>query len=196
MTNYTEIQLDALRELANIGAGTAATALSQMLGRPIDVSVPSARALSLADAVDAVGPADEEVTGVVLPVGGSLDAVVLLVFSRDSARTLCVLLGVDADDEMGISALSEIGNIVGCSYIGAFAAMTGLELDPMPPETATDMLGAIVSSVLLGAALDTDMALVLDTDLFVEGAECSFGFLLVPTVDGVGELLSRLGLGT
>ena len=196
MTNYTEIQLDALRELANIGAGTAATALSQMLGRPIDVSVPSARALSLADAVDAVGPADEEVTGVVLPVGGSLDAVVLLVFSRDSARTLCVLLGVDADDEMGISALSEIGNIIGCSYIGAFAAMTGLELDPMPPETATDMLGAIVSSVLLGAALDTDMALVLDTDLFVEGAECSFGFLLVPTVDGVGELLSRLGLGT
>lgn len=194
MTNYTEIQLDALRELANIGAGTAATALSQMLGRPIDVSVPSARALSLADAVDAVGPADEEVTGVVLPVGGSLDAVVLLVFLRDSARTLCGLLGVDADDEMGISALSEIGNIVGCSYIGAFAAMTGLELDPMPPEAATDMLGAIVSSVLLGAALDTDMALVLDTELIVEGAECSFGFLLVPTADGVGELLSRLGL--
>lgn len=194
MTNYTEIQLDALRELANIGAGTAATALSQMLGRPIDVSVPSARALSLADAVDAVGPADEEVTGVVLPVGGSLDAVVLLVFLRDSARTLCGLLGVDADDAMGISALSEIGNIVGCSYIGAFAAMTGLELDPMPPEAATDMLGAIVSSVLLGAALDTDMALVLDTELIVEGAECSFGFLLVPTADGVGELLSRLGL--
>ena len=194
MTNYTEIQLDALRELANIGAGTAATALSQMLGRPIDVSVPSARALSLADAVDAVGPADEEVTGVVLPVGGSLDAVVLLVFLRDSARTLCGLLGVDADDEMGISALSEIGNIVGCSYIGAFAAMTGLELDPMPPEAATDMLGAIVSSVLLGAALDTDMALVLDTELIVEGAECSFGFLLVPTAEGVGELLSRLGL--
>ena len=194
MTNYTEIQLDALRELANIGAGTAATALSQLLGRPIDVSVPSARALSLADAVDAVGPADEEVTGVVLPVGGSLDAVVLLVFLRDSARTLCGLLGVDADDEMGISALSEIGNIIGCSYIGAFAAMTGLELDPMPPEAATDMLGAIVSSVLLGAALDTDMALVLDTDLIVEGAECSFGFLLVPTAEGVGELLSRLGL--
>lgn len=196
MTNYTEIQLDALRELANIGAGTAATALSQMLGRPIDVSVPSARALSLAEAVDAVGPPDEEVTGVAVPVGGSLDAFVLLVFSPHSARTLCDLLGVDADDEMGISALSEIGNIIGCSYIGAFAAMTGLELDPMPPETATDMLGAIVSSVLLGAALDTDMALVLDTDLFVEGAECSFGFLLVPTVDGVGELLSRLGLGT
>lgn len=195
MTNYTEMQLDALRELANIGSGTAATALSSMLGRPIDVSVPSARALPLAEAVDAVGPSDAEVTGVVLGVTGSLDAVVLLVFSIESAQTLCELLGVDPDSEMAESALGEIGNIVGCSYIGAFASMTGLDLEPTPPGMATDMLGAIVASVLAGAALDTDVALVLDTDLIVEGSECSFGFLLVPTLDGVGELLSRLGLG-
>jgi chemotaxis protein CheC len=189
------MQLDALRELANIGSGTAATALSSMLGRPIDVSVPSARALALAEAVEAVGPAEEQVTGVVLPVFGSLEAVVLLVFSPESATTLCELLGVDPESDMAVSALSEIGNIVGCSYIGAFASMTGLELEPAPPATATDMLGAIVASVLAGAALETDVALVLDTDLIVEGAECSFGFLLVPTADGVDELLSRLGLG-
>lgn len=197
MTNYTDLQLDALRELANIGSGTAATALSQMVGRPVDISVPSARVTSLVEAVDSVGRADEEVTGVVLPVFGSLDAVVLLVFSLGSARTLCGLLGIDADadTEMSASALSEIGNIVGCAYINAFAAMTGLELEPLPPESATDMLGAIVSSVLVGAALETDLALVLDTDLTVEGAECSFGFLLVPTAGGVDELLSRLGLG-
>jgi chemotaxis protein CheC len=194
VTNYSEMQLDALRELANIGSGTAATALSQMIGCPIDISVPSARVLPLDEAVDAVGPADEEVTGVVLPVFGSLDAIVLLIFSIESARTLCGLLGVDADDEMAASALGEIGNIVGCAYIGAFAAMTGLHLEPMPPEAATDMLGAIVSSVLVGAALDTDMALVLDTDLTVEGAACSFGFMLVPTADGVDELLSCLGV--
>ena len=194
MTNYTEMQLDALRELANIGSGTAATSLSAMLGRPIDVSVPSARALDLAEAVEAVGPADAEVTGVVLGVTGSLDAVVLLVFSVESAHTLCELLGVDPHDEMAVSALGEIGNIVGCSYIGAFASMTGLDLEPTPPDTATDMLGAIVASVLAGAALETDVALVLDTDLIVEGSECTFGFLLVPTHDGVGELLARLGM--
>lgn len=195
MTNYTEMQLDALRELANIGSGTAATALSSMLGRPIDVSVPSARALALAEAVEAVGPPEEQVTGVVLPVFGSLEAVVLLVFSPESATTLCELLGVEPDTDMAVSALGEIGNIVGCSYIGAFASMTGLDLEPAPPAAATDMLGALVSSVLAGAALDTDVALVLDTDLIVEGAECSFGFLLVPTADGVDELLARLGLG-
>ena len=195
MTNYTEMQLDALRELANIGSGTAATSLSAMLGRPIDVSVPSARALELAEAVDAVGPADAEVTGVVLGVSGSIDAVVLLVFTVESAETLCELLGVEPGTDMGESALSEIGNIVGCSYIGAFASMTGLALEPTPPSTATDFLGAVVASVLAGAALDTDVALVLDTDLIVEGSECSFGFLLVPDHNGVNELLTRLGMG-
>ena len=194
MTHYTEMQLDALRELANIGSGTAATALSAMLGRPVDISVPSARALPLAEAVEAVGDAEAEVTGVVLPVFGSIDAIVLLVFSPESAATLVRLLGVDPDDEMAASALCEIGNIVGCSYIGAFAAMTGLALEPSPPSLATDMLGAIVTSVLAGAALETDVALLLDSALTVEGEECSFGFMLVPTADGVHELLTCLGM--
>ncbi len=194
MTNYTEMQLDALRELANIGSGNAATSLSAMLGRPIDISVPSARALPLAEAVEAVGDADTEVTGVVLAVFGSIDAIVLLIFSPESAATLVTLLGVDPDDEMAASALCEIGNIVGCSYIGAFAAMTGLSLEPSPPSLATDMLGAIVTSVLAGAALETDVALLLDSALTVEGEECSFGFMLVPTADGVNELLACLGM--
>ena len=194
MTNYTEMQLDALRELANLGSGTAATSLSAMLGRPVDISVPSARALPLAEAVEAVGDAEAEVTGVVLPVFGSIDAIVLLVFSPESAATLVRLLGVDPDDELAASALCEIGNIVGCSYIGAFAAMTGLALEPSPPSLATDMLGAIVTSVLAGAALETDVALLLDSALTVEGEECSFGFMLVPTADGVHELLTCLGM--
>lgn len=194
MTHYTEMQLDALRELANIGSGTAATALSAMLGRPVDISVPSARALPLAEAVEAVGDAEAEVTGVVLPVFGSIDAIVLLVFSPESAATLVQLLGIDPDDELADSALCEIGNIVGCSYIGAFAAMTGLSLEPSPPSLATDMLGAIVTSVLAGAALETDVALLLDSALTVEGEECSFGFMLVPTADGVHELLTCLGM--
>ena len=194
MTNYTEMQLDALRELANIGSGTAATSLSAMLGRPIDISVPSARALPLAEAVEAVGDPEAEVTGVVLPVFGSIDAIVVLIFSPTSAATLVKLLGVDPDDEMAASALCEIGNIVGCAYIGAFAAMTGLALEPVPPSLATDMLGAIVTSVLAGAALETDVALLLDSALTVEGEECSFGFMLVPTADGVNELLACLGM--
>jgi len=191
---YSEMQLDALRELANIGSGTAATALSSMLGRPIDVSVPSALALPLADAVDAAGEPDATVTAVVLPIFGDLSAVVLLLFPPHDAEVLCSLLGVEADSEYGLSALGEIGNILGSAYVGALGSMTGLHLEPKPPETATDMLGAIVASVLATGAETTDVALLLDSDLIVEGTECSLSFMLVPHRNGVGELLTRLGL--
>src|SRR5690606_13192314 len=69
-SDYTELQLDAMRELANIGSGNAATALAQMLGQEVELSVPRALALPLADAVDAVGAADETVVSVMLPIVG------------------------------------------------------------------------------------------------------------------------------
>jgi chemotaxis protein CheC len=74
--------------------------------------------------------------------------------------------------------------------------MTGLEMEPEPPQSATDMLGAIVASVLAGRAASDDIALVLDSDLVVEGEDCSLSFLLVPSRGGVEELLTRLGLGS
>jgi len=194
VTRYTDLQLDALRELANIGSGNAATALSSLLGRTIDVSVPSAVALPLADAVDAVGAPDAEVTGVVLPVGGDLEAMVLLLFPPADADELCGLLGVEPGSEVGLSALGEIGNILGSSYIGALASMVGLVLEPSPPAIATDMLGAIVASVIVAEAHATDIAILLDSELVVEGASCSFEFMLVPSTEGVAELLGRLGL--
>jgi chemotaxis protein CheC len=194
--HFTDMQLDALRELANIGSGTASTSLSGMLGRPVDISVPAAAALTFADAIDTIGAPEEEVTGVVLGVVGEMEGIVLLLMRVADAAGLCALLGVDADSEMGQSALGEIGNIVGTSYINALAQMTGLNIEPSPPQSATDMLGAIVASVLAGVAGAEDVALVLDSDLEVEGEDCSLSFLMLPTRDGVEELLGRLGLGS
>jgi chemotaxis protein CheC len=194
-TTFTDLQLDALRELANIGSGTASTALSSMLGRSVDISVPTAQALTFAEAVDAIGPAEQLVTGVVIGVIGDMQATVLLLLGPSDAATMCGLLGVDPEDELAASALGEIGNIVGASYINALGAMTGLEMEPEPPQSATDMLGAIVASVLAGRAAGSDIALVLDSDLKVEGEDCSISFLLVPSHGGVQELLIRLGLG-
>jgi chemotaxis protein CheC len=194
--HFTDLQLDALRELANIGSGTASTSLSGMLGRPVDISIPAAAALTFADAIDMIGSPEEEVTGVVLSVVGEMEGIVLLLMRVADAAGLCGLLGVDADSEMGQSALGEIGNIVGTSYINALAQMTGLAIEPSPPQAATDMLGAIVASVLAGVAGAEDVALVLDSDLEVEGEDCSLSFLMLPTRDGVEELLNRLGLGS
>jgi chemotaxis protein CheC len=195
MSTYSDLQLDALGELANIGSGTAAGALSSMIGLPVDVSVPNARALSLADAVDAAGPAEQRVTAVALPVIGDLEGIVLMIFSAEDAARLCSVLGVDADTEMGLSALNEIGNIVGASYLRALGATTGQEIEPGPPQAATDMLGALVSSILAAFADTADMALLLDSALRVEGGnDASISFILVPSTASVRGLLAKLGI--
>jgi chemotaxis protein CheC len=193
-TQYTELQLDALRELANIGSGTASTALSAMLGRSVDISVPKAQALPFADAVDSAGPAEQDITAIVLGIVGEMQGTVLLLVPPADADAMCRMLGVEPDDEFALSALGEIGNIVGTSYINALAGMTGMDIEPTPPSTTTDMLGALVASVLAGAAMSGDVALMLDSNLLVEGEDCSISFLLVPDQGGVELLLSRLGL--
>jgi chemotaxis protein CheC len=191
---YTEVQLDALRELSNIASGTAATALSQMLGREVGLNVPQVLSLPLAEAVDACGAPDSFVAGVVIPVVGDMEAIVLLLIPTEHAETLCGMLGLEAGSEFGESALKEIGNILGCSYLGVLAEMTGLVLEPGPPHLATDMLGAIVASVLAQAAGEADTALVLDSNLDVADEACSLSFLLLPTRGNAGDLLAPLGL--
>jgi chemotaxis protein CheC len=194
LTQYTDLQLDALRELANIGSGTASTALSSMLGRSVDISVPNAFVLPMAEAVSAIGEPEAEATGVVLGVVGDMGASVLLLFTPNDAKQMCGFLGVEAGTEIGESALMEIGNIVGTSYINALASMTGMEIEPTPPATATDMLGAIVQTVLAEKAGSGDVALLLDSQLVVEDSDASVSFLLVPDAGGVDLLLARLGL--
>lgn len=191
---YTELQLDALRELANIASGNAATALSQMLGREVELNVPRVLALPLADAVDACGRPDDAATSVVIPLDGDIDGVVVLLIDPEGADALCQLLGVEAGSEIGESALREIGNILGTSCLNALASMTGLHLEPCPPHLTTDMLGAIVSSLALSQTAAAELVLVLDSELAVADEPCSISFVLLPTDGGVSELLAPLGI--
>ncbi len=191
---YTELQLDALRELANIASGNAATSLSQMLGREVGLSVPRVLALPLAEAVEACGGPEDDITGVVIPLQGDLEGVVLLLISLEGADALCRLLGVEARSEIGESALREIGNVLGSSCLNALASMTGLDLEPRPPHLTTDMLGAIVSSLALSQAASAELVLVLDSELSVAGEPCSICFVLLPKDGAVTDLLKPLGL--
>ncbi len=88
MSRYTDIQLDALRELANIGSGTASTALSSLLGRSVDISVPNAFVLPMAEAVGTIGDPESEATGVVLGIVGEMPGSVLLLFTPKASLSL------------------------------------------------------------------------------------------------------------
>ncbi|MHB1568073.1 MAG: chemotaxis protein CheC [Solirubrobacteraceae bacterium] len=192
--SLSDIQLDALRELANIASGTAATALSQMLAREVEISVPKALALPPADAVEACGEAEAHVAGVVVPLQGDISGVVLLLIPFEQAENLCAMLGVEPHSEVGDSALCEIGNILATSYLTGLGAMTGLSLEPSPPHLQSDMLAAIVSTLLVATSGADDLALVLDSELDVSGEPCSISFLLLPTSGQISDLLAPLGL--
>lgn len=193
-TPYNEMQLDALRELANIASGTAATSLSRMLQRSVELSVPKAFALPLAEAVDAAGNPEERMTGVALNITGDIEGIVLLLIDLPGASTLCALLEVDPDTEVGISALGEIGNILSASYLAALSSMTGLSLLPSPPQVITDMAGSIVSSALALCVGGGDTALVLNSELDITGEPCEISFMLLPSAGDASDLLAPLGL--
>lgn len=192
--SYNDLQLDALRELANIASGTAATSLSQMLAREIELSVPTAVALPLADAVEAAGDPEATVTGIALEVDGDIDGIVLLLVQPEAATTLCGLLGVDYGSEIGDSALAEIGNIVGAAYLMALSSMTGVSMLPGPPHLHTDLLGAIVATLLAQTAGSGDAVLLLDSELKIADESCEISFMLLPHADGARDLLAPLGL--
>jgi chemotaxis protein CheC len=191
---YNDTQLDALRELANIGAGNASTALSGMLGRSVDLTVPDARLIPMSHAVEELGAPESEITGIALGVEGDMPSTVLMLLTPQDAEAVCALLGLEPGSEYAESALGEIGNVVGTSYLNALAGMTGIALEPTPPATATDMLGSLVQAVLATRAAYSDSALLLDSRMIVEGEGCSIAFLLAPDHGGAGQLLDRLGV--
>jgi chemotaxis protein CheC len=189
---YSDTELDALREVANIGSSTAATAMSSLIGVTVDVSTPSASAMPLADAIERAGPAEMIVTTVVVPVTGDLDALVLMVLQAPAEAAACKLIGVEQDSDIGRSALVELGNILAASYLGALSTLTGLSLEPAPPELVRDMLRAVLSSALLRDDGD-DQVIVLESTLSVAvEEECSPSFLFVPTLGSVEEIIERL----
>ncbi|MCW2924200.1 MAG: CheC, inhibitor of methylation [Thermoleophilia bacterium] len=192
---YTEIQLDALREVANTGSGHAAGDLSEMLGHSFQISVPRAVVTDLPSAIDLLGGAESEVSAVGIRVGGDVEAMLVAMFTPAQAANLCMLLGIEADSDMGRSVLQEVGNVLACAYANVLAEMSGISWDVHPPTVLTDMLGSIVASLVAATTLDITNVLLIDSTLAVNDADAEMSVLFVPYDDGIDQLLLRLGVG-
>lgn len=192
---FSDMQKSALVEIANIGSGHAATALSQLLGKTVDIRYAEALLTTLAEAVDRIGAAASRSAMVDTPVadeGGR----VLLVFPDDSGSELCELLGVSLEDEMGRSALREIGNILASSYLNAIVEMTGLPLEPCPPDVDIDVLGTLIERAVTQSAAPSDPTVLMRSVLEIESSEARFAFLFVPQLTSLDGLLDALGVGS
>ncbi|NBD22446.1 chemotaxis protein CheC [Paenibacillus glycinis] len=199
LNKLAAFKLDVLKEVGNIGAGNAATALSRLLDKPVDMNVPTVSLIPFEQVADKVGGFEQVVIAVFLRVEGDAPGNMFFIIDEDSAkRLLRNLLSMDVQDEgyseMEYSALGEIGNILAGSYLSSLADFTHLYLSPTVPAIAVDMAGAILSYGLVHYGEMGDSALLIDTT-FLEGQEELAGhFFLIPDPESFDKIFSALGV--
>ena len=196
------MQFDVLKEIGNIGAGNATTALSQMLAVKIDMKVPKVDLLEFKDMGDLMGGAENIVVGILLTLQGDIEGMMMFLLEKSSAQNIVRMLmgGMCSSDEEGnfsemeLSALQEIGNIIAGAYLSSLSTLTNLTIASSIPHMAIDMAGAILSVPAIEFGKISDRALLIETELGEQETEVNGYFILIPTLESYSQILTSLGL--
>lgn len=199
--DYRELngkQLDALREIANIGAGNAATALSILLERKIDMTIPSLNIKKIEDLTKGK-ESETEVESVLLKVKGDISGSILVIFeNRIALEIINSLAGIIESEitEFGISVLSEIGNIISAAYMNSISLLTQIPMNLSVPGVASDMLMAIVSTIFVDASQYDEYILDIESIMYLGDKNEGLGvhFYFIPNSGFMEKLLSSIGL--
>lgn len=190
---------DVLKEIGNIGAGNATTALSTMLGGKVDMSVPKVRLMEFKDVGTTMGGEEQIVAGIYLVVQGDINGSIMFVQKKESAKAMIgKLMGMPSDNpdefsEMELSALKEIGNIITAAYLNSIATLTNLTIYPSVPDVCIDMAGAILSVPAIEFGTIADKLLLIETD-FTDDKYMVGYFILVPDAESYTKILQSLGV--
>jgi len=194
--NLNEMELDALKELGNIGVGKAATSLSQMLGKSIDMSVPVVKVVKIHELHNHI--AEEVVAGVVTALDdleNGKAGFLYITFPESSYRKIAeILLGDSSDEEMVDSTIMEIGNILSSAFCDATAEMLGIVIIPTPPSFGRDMAIAVVDAVVSQLAEKSDYVLIFETKLEENEDEIEIMVMLIPNENFVNYIFKLLGM--
>ncbi len=202
----TDMHLDVLKEIGNIGAAHAATSMSRLLDRKIDMHVPNVELVSFDDMFELAGGAEKLVAGIFLRIEGDLSGSMFFVLPIESANHFIQrLIGDNTFDfskpplaEIGISAMQELGNILSGSYLSALSDFTGLKIYPTVPSLSVDMVGAIVSFGLIEVSHYSDEVIVIDTQISEESSDGHSSidghFFLLPDPSSYLTIFRSLGV--
>ncbi|MBO8180974.1 MAG: chemotaxis protein CheC [Archaeoglobus sp.] len=193
--NLGEMELDALKELGNIGVGKAATSLSQMLGKLVEMSVPKAMVVKIQN-LHKVIDAEEMVAGVVTgldDIENGQSGFLYITFPEPSSQRLAeILLGNGSDEEMVDSTLMEIGNILSSAFCDATAEMLGITLIPTPPSFGRDFAIAVIDAIISQLAEKSDYVIFFETKLEVSEEELEILVMLIPNEKFVNYVFQML----
>lgn len=189
---------DVLKELGNIGAGNATTALAQMMQTKVDMSVPRVQLLEFKDLGEAMGGEELVMAGIYLAIEGDINGSIMFLLEKKAAKHLVgKLMGMESEgddfSEMEFSALKEVGNIITGAYLNSLSSITNLMIQPSVPDLTVDMAGAIISVPAIEFAALGDRMLMIQTQFFDEMVLDGF-FILIPDLDSYGKMLAALGI--
>ncbi len=199
LQQINDMYVDVLRELGNIGAGNATTAIASMLSIRINMNVPKVALMEASKMGSSICPEDEIIVGVFLEVQGNIEGSMMFLLKMDSAYYLVNrLMGRDVNyqgdfDEMDLSALKEIGNIIAGSYLSALSAMTNLVITPSIPYIAVDMAASILSVPAIEFGRYGEHALLIETE-FGNEVMINGYFILMPERSSYEKILQALGV--
>ena len=199
LNEVNEKYFDVLKEIGNIGAGNATTAIANMLGLRIDMSVPEVAFLPVEELGSAIGAEDEIIVGIMLGVEADIDGSMMFLMDMPSAHHIVNKLMMRPDDycepfdEMDLSAIKEIGNIIAGSYLSALSGLTNLTIVPSVPFVAVDMAAAILSVPAVQFGIFGDNALMINTE-FSDDLGIKGHFILMPEEDSYAKILTALGI--
>ena len=198
--DLNELQLDAIREVASIGAGNAATSLSAFLNQQIKISVPNVKLMVFDEAVEILGGPETIACGIMVRLTGDMNGIILYLQELDFINAILKSVfneTVGSYSELGemeTSALVEIGNIGISSYINSLTAFVGMDVHLSVPSLCINMAGAMIAVPMTTYGYESNKIMLLDGEFLCGGREVSSKLLLAPDVNSLSDLLKRLGV--
>jgi chemotaxis protein CheC len=193
------MQIDMLREIGNIGAGNAATALATILDEKVDMSVPSVRITGFDEAVENLGGAETMTVAVLVNFSGDANGMIMFLLNVEDAKSIMdILVGEDDGEEelseMKISGIKEIGNILASSYVNAISALTGLTIEVSVPYVAIDMVGALMSVPIIEFGAIGDKLMFIEENFLGETNDLKSNMIMFAEINTLKIIMQKLGL--
>ena len=203
LNNYDEltpVAIDCLREIGNIGSGSAANALSSMLGKGIEMKVPDVSVMDYQQVIDRMGGPEKVITGILVRLEGDICGMIMFLLEDSFAAVVldtflqCSNVSVMSLDETQLSVIREMGNIMAGSYLSALSQLTGLTIDMSVPSMTVDMLGAIMSVPIIEFSEVGDKVLFIDDGFVIDGVDIKSNIILIPEMASLATLMTKLGV--
>ncbi len=202
LNDLSTIQYDVLKELGNIGAGNATTALAQLINKKVQIGVPQVRLLEFNEISSVIGSEENVMAGILIMLSGEINGMMMFLMYPEVARSMINVLMCDNSDstdfnDIEISAVMEVGNIIAGAYLRSLSELTGLTIDGSAPMLQIDMAGAILSVPAIEFSKIGDKVLLIETEFDDENDKkdtITGYYILVPELDSYEKILESLGV--